>query len=145
MAPPPLDGSTPPTKESDMQSHQQEAGGFNCSILATQFPIQHSGSSHLSLTFPGRVFGTFPQSRRLPAPKSLLGTTHGKLLGRKTASSSTCTARKTTSRSPCLSWSGSTEGRYWRGQGPTRNMDLSTFLTSRRKGISTSTPTPAGR
>ena len=37
MAPHPLDASTPPTKESDMQSRQQEAGGINCSI--TEDPV----------------------------------------------------------------------------------------------------------
>ena len=31
MAPPPLDASMPHTKEFDMQNHQPEAGGINCS------------------------------------------------------------------------------------------------------------------
>ena len=102
-------------------------------VAKTQFPIHHSGSWHPSLTFLKKVSGTFPQSRQLPAPKSLPGTTHGKLLARKIASSSTCTARKTTSRFPCLLWSGSMEGHYWQGLGPTRSMDPSIFLTSRKK------------
>ena len=73
MAPPPLDAGMPPTKESDMQSHQQKTE-VSTGELMTQFPNHHSGSWHLSLTILRRVFGTYPQSRQLPAPKRPMGT-----------------------------------------------------------------------